>query len=266
MTVTASNQVERETCQCYSPSFQKPKVEPVIEVMCSIVSIHQKPGPLPAPASMLPGFAAAAFGYTASHEERAKVGWEGQSEELSAMRKERDLFREPTDHLTEHKRCAMKENVASCLPLRVSFGYKTTDARLGGRKGLSEGLGAVSVQISVIQLPGALRTSRSYWFTSLTPGTVLEAVVCFFSVWSIVGLSGFHTYLISSNQTTNEDVSSWWGGTRACSFVGSRERRGEGPGLPFQMGAPGSKEPAREAFSDISLQFLYCESPNCPAL
>lgn len=45
-----------------------------------------------------------------------------------------------------------------------------------------------------------------------TPGTVLEVVVCFFTLWSVVGLTGFHTYLVSLNQTTNEDIKGSWSG------------------------------------------------------
>ena len=41
---------------------------------------------------------------------------------------------------------------------------------------------------------------------SETPASVIEALMAFFAVWSVLGLAGFHSYLAGTNQTTNEEV------------------------------------------------------------
>ncbi|EDV24909.1 uncharacterized protein TRIADDRAFT_25925 [Trichoplax adhaerens] len=64
----------------------------------------------------------------------------------------------------------------------------------------------------------------------LTRRTVFNGIVSFLALWSVVGLSGFHSYLIYNGQTTNEQASFCIKGSWAA-------RRGEATSNPYSHGS-----------------------------
>lgn len=77
---------------------------------------------------------------------------------------------------------------------------------LGGEQNRKQWLGEEETLVFLGAVTGGLGL-LSGCSQSLTVLTVLEVLICFFTLWSVVGLTGFHTFLVALNQTTNEDVS-----------------------------------------------------------
>ena len=55
-----------------------------------------------------------------------------------------------------------------------------------------------------------------------SPATCLELFICFFSIWSVLGLYGYHSYLIAMNLTTNEDLKKSYSSRRCAKNPHSR--------------------------------------------
>eukprot|EP00092_Neocalanus_flemingeri_P003844 GFUD01004140.1.p1 GENE.GFUD01004140.1~~GFUD01004140.1.p1 ORF type:complete len:495 (-),score=109.41 GFUD01004140.1:1751-3235(-) len=95
-----------------------------------------------------------------------------------------------------------------------------------------------------------------------SPASIIVCVICFFSVWSILGLAGFHTYLTSSNLTTNEDIKGSYSSKRSSTNFNPYSR-----GNPFSncaMVLCGPQPPSLiDARGKVTQQFIsaYADPP-----